>query len=103
MRLRIIDKDKVKISMEYDDKYVALHIDHLEFSKDVYIDLLVGVDSLNDFIKTVGYQAMWAVIGASDSKTQRLAERLGFKYLGESPEEEFKGMYVYQYVGREED
>ena len=99
-RLTVIDKENISIDMEYDDTYMALHINRLNFNKDTYLDMIVGISQLNDFVKTVGYQAMWAVIGSADSKTQKLAEKLGFKFLGEAPGE-YSGMYVYQYEEKE--
>lgn len=101
-RLTVIEKEDLVIDLEYDDRYVAIHIGKLNFNKSTYADMKAGISGLNDFIKTVGYEAMWAVIGASDEGTKKLAKRLGFKYLGEGTEG-YAGMYVYEYVGEEND
>ena len=80
-KITMVDKPNLRVILEYNEDYVAIHLPHVNLTKETYEEMLVHLDELNDFVKTVGYEYL-AVAIKDDPKVARLAKKMNFKYVG---------------------
>lgn len=91
-RLRIIETDGASADLEYNENFVIVHLPRVDkLTKTRLKEFKIYLEGLYDFVTTAGYKDLYA---ASDHKpTLKLAERLGFEYLGEQD-----NLKVYKYA-----
>lgn len=82
-RFNIVDREFYSIDLEYNEQYAILHLPRLDkLTKDIYLEMLFGIEDFADFIKASGYFGLWAAVDPNNKKLRKLIEKLGFKYLG---------------------
>lgn len=91
--MKALDIHGCTVELEYSDKFIAIHLPRVEkFSKTLYATMQEYAEELDDFVKTVGFQNLYAAIKPEDELTIKLAERLGFNFLAQND-----GLNVYVY------
>ena len=96
-RLTILDYEDYQIDLEYNKMYVVVHIPRLKLTKTVYSELSYKVFELWEFVKEVEYQGLWTAVPKDNKTLGKLANRLGFEYLGEAD-----GFLIYEFKHTEE-
>ena len=77
-----IKGDNFDIRLEYNENYIIVHLPTVEkMTRQVYDEMKVLLEDWSKFFKTVGYEGLHAVT-EPNSKAQKLAMMLGFKFLG---------------------
>lgn len=97
-RFRLVETLEYGVDLEYNDDLAILHIPYVsKFNKTILSDMLIKLDELGDFISCVGYSRIHLGIPETNSKTLKLASRLGFEHVGDS-----QGFCIYEkWVGEE--
>lgn len=73
----------MKIRLEYNHTYAIIHMkDVKDFNIKSYRKLEELKNPLYDFLKTVGYEKVFAAMPRANHKIKRLAVMLGFRYIG---------------------
>lgn len=92
-RITLINKDSYKVDLEYNDMYAILHLPVVpKFTKTVYLDMVSTIKDIRDFLEEVGYVGLWTAVEPSNKIINKLVNKLGFKYMGDS-----EGYSVYLY------
>ena len=93
-KMTIVDKPGLRLMLEYNEHYVAVHIQDLKMTKSNYLDFVNAIEDIHSFCTTAGYEAIWTGIPVNDPKTEKLLKKIGAKYVGTS-----QGMNVFEYRG----
>lgn len=73
----------MKVRLEYNHSYAIIHMREANnFTIKSYRKLLELRDPLYEFLKTVGYDKVYAAVPRSNNKIKRLAMMVGFRYIG---------------------
>lgn len=81
-RVVVADREDYRIELEYNKEFAILHIMHVKnFTRSTYNDMQKALPMFEKFLSTVGYEHLWAGIPMDNNKTQKLATRLGFKFM----------------------
>lgn len=81
-RLRIIELDEASADLEYNKQFVIVHLPRVDkFNKGSLKLFKRYLDDLHDFVTTLGYSDLHAA--TDHAPTLKLAEKLGFEFLGE--------------------
>lgn len=81
-RLRIVELTHVSVDLEYNKDFVIVHLPRVDKFRKGDLKLFKKyLEDLNEFITTLGYSTLHAA--TDHPPTLKLAEKLGFKFLGE--------------------
>lgn len=83
-----------EVRIEYNDKFVILHLMSALMSPTVYKNMVARLKEFWEFISTLGKDGIYVAIPEKNSKIMKLVHRLGFVYLGTSDNK-----FVYRYRG----
>ena len=91
-RLRIIEVEHISIDLEYNEDFAIMHLPRLDkLNKSRLSQLKEYIENLHSFVETMGYGVLYAA--TDQPSTQKLAEKMGFEYLGEQ-----NNLKVYAYA-----
>jgi len=89
--------DDYEVRLEYNMDFMALHLPVVyKWSKSVFLSMAAKTAEIKDFSLGLGYPTLHCAVSENDSKTIKLATKLGFTPLGVS-----EGLVVFEYEGRE--
>ena len=93
-KLTLVDKENIQIDLEYNEHYAVIHVPRFKVTKSTYQDFMITVDSIYEFLTTIGYENMWAGVDPYDPMIAKLLGRVGAVKLGTHD-----GIDVYEYKG----
>lgn len=80
-RIRLVELAQGSLDIEYTREYVILHLPRVtNFKKSDFLLMKNYLRDLADFIAATGLKGPYAAV--NDDKTEKLAVKLGFTYLG---------------------
>lgn len=93
-RMTIVDKENIKLDLEYNEDFAILHLPYLKLTKSSYIDFVWAVEDLHELFTTMGYDGVWTAVLPEDKTVAKLVGRVGGVKMGHS-----EGYDVYRYGG----
>lgn len=87
----IFKSDDIDVGLEYSEEVVAVHFkDFTRMTSKTFRDLKKELEGFLPFLQMNGYRGLFAGIPREYSKNKRLANLLGFTYIGSE-----KGIDIY--------
>lgn len=78
-RIRIISNSDYGIDLEYSEDLVIVHFPYCnKFTKNTYLSMLIDLDRFTHFLKTAGYEKLYASVYHDDLKVKKLLKKLLF-------------------------
>lgn len=82
-RFTIFKSPDIEISLEYSEEVVVVHFkDFTRMTSKTFKNIKSGLEGFLPFLNMNGYTGLYAAIPREFSKNKRLANLLGFKYIG---------------------
>ena len=90
-RITLVSKEKYKVDLEYNKEFAILHLPIVsKFTRDVYLDMTMVMEDIEEFLMTVGYPNIWVAVDPANTTIAKLAKKFKFEYRGSAD-----GMDVY--------
>ncbi len=91
--LTLFEMNTYGIRLEYTKDYAIVHMPYTnKMTKEVFLDMVYRLEDWWEFLKTVGYKAIWCAVDPTDLKINKLVNKLGFTEAGMSD-----GLKVYKF------
>lgn len=82
-RITLYEHKSYTIEIEYNKDFIIIHLPRVEqFTKAVLIHMVSRLTDYSHFLKTAGYDAVYASVNTNNVRLKKLLSRLGFKRIG---------------------
>ena len=91
----IYEGEDYEVRLEYNRELLVVHLPVVyKFNRSVYISMKAKLEEIHDFSVGLGYPELHCAVPLDNTKTMRLAVKLGFEYITDH-----SGLSIYRYIG----
>lgn len=82
-RITLVSREDYEVDLEYNSEFAIIHLPYVDrFNKSVYLDMVTTLNSIQEFLSTVGYPSLWVAVVPTEEATAKLAKKMMFEYRG---------------------